>query len=309
MAVLRGVVASFTTLVAGVIVPLVILLALFLAGEPPAIIAAWERGEIRVIGFDEIEVDTGYGVTERYVVRGLDPDDEMRELRIADDPLGYGAVNLFQAGTVHMARLSPGGNLAYPDGETGIFTFAAFTAAPLILFVVLGIIFRPVITALGLTVPAVAARASLIRSALRTGTALMSFITIPLFVMGLFWSLGEAPALRWFSPVENAQIVGVTTQEYADGERRITGIGVHTPRIAFYEVIGFPTTPISEEEDALDRMHSTYPVRIYRHRPYALGWRWFDFVVIGVTAICLLIMGVGILAIGRAILTGRPLRS
>lgn len=309
MAGLRGLFGVIITLVAGVIVPLIILLSLFMVGEPPAVIAAWERGEIRVIGFDEVEMDTGYGVTERYVVRGLDPDDEMRELRIADDPLGYGAVNLFHAGTVHMARLSPGGNIAYPDGETGMFTFAAFTATPLILFVVLGIVFRPVITVLGLVVPAVAARADLIRSALGTGTALMSFITIPLFVMGLFWSLGEAPALRWFSPVENAQIVRVATQEYADGERRITAIGVHTPRIAFPEVIGFPATPLGEAEEALDRMGSTYPVRIYRHRPYALGWRWFDGVVIGVTAICLLIMAAGIAAIGRTILTGRPQRS
>ena len=306
---LRGLFGGITTLVAGVIVPLIVLGALFLIGDPPAVIAAWERGEVRVIGVNEVEVDTGYGVTERYVVRGLGPDDELRELRIADDPLGYGAVNLFHAGTVHMARLSPGGNIAYPDGETGMFTFAAFTAAPLILFVVLGIVFRPVITVLGLVVPAVAARADLIRSALGTGTALMSFITIPLFVMGLFWSLGEAPALRWFSPVENAQIVRVTTQEYADGERRITGIGVYTPRIAFFEVIGFPATPLGEAEEAVDRMGSTYPVRVYRHRPYALGWRWFDGVVIGVTAVGLLIMVAGIAAIGRTILTGRPLRS
>lgn len=309
MVILRGFVASTITLVSGVAVPLIVLGALFLIGDPPAIIAAWERGEVRVIGFEEVEVDTGYGVTERYVVRGLGPDDEIRELRIADDPLGYGAVSLFQAGTIHMARLSPGGNLAYPDGETGMFTFAAFTAAPLILFVVLGIVFRPVITALGLIVPAIAARASLIRSALGTGTALMSFITIPLFVMGLFWSLGEAPALRWFAPVEEAQIIGVTTQEYAHGERRITGIRAYTPRIAFSEVIGFPATPLGEAEEALDRMGSTYPVRIYRHRPYAPEWRWFDFVVIGVTGICLLIMGAGIAGIARSILTGRAVRS
>lgn len=302
---LRSVASAIITLLAGVVVPLIVLAALFLIGDPPAIIAAWERGDVDVIAHETAVHDTGYGEVSRLEVIARGPAGEERLLRLADDPTGGGAANLFPVGSRHMARLSPGGNLAYPDGETGMFTFAAFMAAPLILFVVLGIVFRPVIAGLAALVPAIAVHEDLIRSALRTGTALMSFITIPLFAMGLFWSLGDAPALRWFSPVQNAQIVGVTTREQADGRLLITGISVSAPGIAFPDVTGFPQASVSGAEAAQARIGSLYPARIYRHRPYALGWRWFDFVVIGVTAISLLIMGAGILAIGRRIVFAR----
>lgn len=295
------------TLIAGVAVPLIILLALMLAGEPPAIIAAWERGEVEVTAHESVTRDTGYGLVERIEVRAVDPDGETRLLRIADDPSGAGAARLFPVGSTLTARLSPGGNLAWPNGETGLFTFAAFTAAPLILFVVLGINFRPVISLLAGLLPSLRPRTELMRSALRKGVTLMSFITIPLFVMGLFWSLGDAPALRWFAPIIEARISAVSVEPAPRNLEWIASIALEADGLAFPELNH--TRPafgdVASAEDYLARYTpgETLTVRLYRHRAYSLDLRAFDFAVLAATLACLFVMLTGLLAILRSLFT------
>lgn len=295
------------TLVAGVIVPLIVLFALLLAGEPPAIIAAWERAELRVTAHDTVIRDTGYGTLERIEVSALGPEGETRHLRIADDPEGTGAARLFPVGSTVMARLSPGGNTAWPDGETGLFTFAAFTATPLILFVVFGIILRPVIAVLALVFAPLRARVPALQAALGKMTVLMSVITIPLFVMSVFWSAGDAPALRWFAPVIEARIIDTAVTPAPRNLEWVAQVTMAAPGIAFEELVhGAPAfSDQAAAEDFLARFTrgETLAVRLYRHRAYLMRIYPFDFAVFAASIACLFIMLTGLVAIARSLFT------
>lgn len=306
---IAGFIRYSVTVLAGAIVPLIVLLALFLAGEPPAIIALWERGEVRVTAHETVLRDTGYGIVEFVETRAIGPDGEPRLLRIADDPAGEGAARLFPVGSTAAARLSPGGHIAWPDGETGLFTFAAFTAAPLVLFIALGIVLRPVIALAGLLVPALAARQTVFRAVFGKAITLLCVLAIPLFVTGLFWSVGEAPALRWFAPVEQAQIRDTRVEPAEDGQRWHASVQVEAPGLAFIDLRGAGGAFREREqaERSIAHLAAGQPlrVRVYRHRPYAMRIYAFDFAVIAASLAALFIMLTGLLTIARPVLQRR----
>jgi hypothetical protein len=297
------------TVLAGAIVPLIVLLALFLAGEPPAIIALWERGEVRVEAHETVQRDTGYGIVAFIENRAIGPDGETRLLRIAGDPLGQGAARLFPVGSTVAARLSPGGNIAWPEGETGLFSHVAWLAAPLVLLIVLKIVFGPLVSGFFQVFPQLDVREQAFHAALTKGIALISFITIPLFVLSLFWSFGGAPTWRWFAPIEQAQILEAAVEPIEGGQNWRALARVDAPGVAFPELRGvdgvFGDRAQAEQSIAGLQAGPSIRVRVYRHRPYAMKIYPFDFAVIAATLVCLLIMLSGLVAIARSILTGR----
>ena len=202
-----------------------------------------------------------------------------------------------------------GGNLAWPDGETGLFTFAALTAAPIILFAVLGVVFGPVISGLAMLFPRLGARRSVYRAALWKGVSLMSVLTVPLFVLSVFWSVGEAPALRWFAPVETARITATYIEDDNEGVSSRARVDVAAQGVAFPALTGSERVFASHDQarDYLAGLYDAEPldVRVYRHRAYVQQIYPFDFAVIAATLVCLFIMLTGIIAIARSILTGR----
>jgi len=271
--------------------------------------ALWERGEVRVETHETVLRDTGYGTVEFIETRATGPDGETRLLRIAGDPTGTGAARLFPVGSVVEVHLSPGGNVAWPEGETGLFSHVAWLAAPLVLLIVLKVVFGPVAAGFFRRFPHLDMREQTFHAALTKGIALISFITIPLFVLSLFWSFGGTPTWRWFAPVEQAQIVETAIEPFEDGQGWRARALVEAPGVAFPELRGadgvFGDRAHAERSIAGLQAGQALNVRIYRHRPYVMKIYAFDFAVIAATLVCLLIMLTGIVAIARSVLTGR----
>lgn len=297
------------TVLAGAIVPLIVLLALFLAGKPPAIIALWERGEVRVEAHETVQRDTGYGIVAFIETRAIGPDGETRLLSIAGDRLGHGAARLFPVGSTVAARLSPGGNIAWLEGETGLFSHVAWLAAPLVLLIVLKIVFGPLVSGFFQIFPHLDVREQAFNAALTKGIALISFITIPLFVLSLFWSFGGAPTWRWFAPIEQAQILEAAVEPVEGGQNWRALARVDAPGVAFPELRGVDGVfdDRTQAERSIAGLEAGQPVnvRVYRHRAYAMKVYAFDFAVLAASLVCLFIMLTGLLTIGRSVLGRR----
>ena len=128
-------------------IALVIWLAVWLVGQPPAISMFWQRADAIVSTHETREVYDGLGIVQRTdpIVKLEGGNDRREPLRlIVEDAVGDrdAVISQWPLGLTVSVRISPAGNIAYPTGQWPFMMIPAI-ALTIVLAVVAFIVFKP----------------------------------------------------------------------------------------------------------------------------------------------------------------------
>lgn len=298
-------------------VALIVFLAVWLFGEPPAISIFWERADVVVSRHETREVYDGLGI-----VRRTDPIVEVEggsrrrpPIRLlVEDAVGDrdAAIDRWPVGLTISARISPGGNIAYPAGWRPFLLIPA--VALTILFAVLAfIMFRPFFERRWRVQGGEAARKNAGMSfrpiALLFGLA---FTGVPLVLAYFFWTFGDPPpySIAWprsdmvvaSSNVRHHKVGNGTTAAYVD----VTVTSPDQPGIrgAPLEGITWGWIPIPEAEDLREARYMPGETVRAMQSPggtfYVVRWRFADFLALIIIPLGLIMVPIGLFAFRMA---------
>lgn len=294
-------------------IALIIWLAVWLVGEPPAISIFWQKADAIVATHETREVYDGLGI-----VRRTDPIVEVEggngrrgPLRlIVEDAVGDrdAAISRWPVGLTVPVRISPGGNIAYPSGWRPFMLIPAIALT--IIFAVLAfVVFKPLNEkrwrAQGGDTVRKNAGMSFRPIAFLFGVA---FTGVPLVLAYFFWTFGDPPpySLAWprsdmtvtSSTVRHHQVGNGTTAAYLDvmvtSPDQVNNGGVPL------EGITWGWIPIPEAEELREARYLPGETVRAMHSPdgklYVVRWRFADFLALIIIPLGLIMVPVGLFA-------------
>lgn len=296
----------------------IVLLAIWLVGSPPAISIFWERADVTIMRHDTREVHDGWG----NVVR-TDPIVEIASGRVIRTPIRLlvenavdgrdAVVDAWPVGATVSARLAPRGNTAYPAAWRPFLLFPAIAFTLFAAFI--GFFsFRPFFERRWRSQggDAVRRNAGFSFRPIAFGFGVV-FTAVPLTLVYLFWTFGDPPPYSITWPRHDMRVIASQVRPHQVGNGNIA---------AYLDVeVGFPDA-INNETILLQGI--TYgwvsipearELREARYLPgetvramqspdgafYVVRWRFSDFLAFIIIPLALITVPVGLFALRLAL--------
>jgi len=294
-------------------IALIIWLAVWLIGQPPAISMFWERADAIVATHETREVYDGLGIVQRTdpIIEVMGGANQRRPIRlIVEDAVGDrdAAIAQWPVGLTVSVRVSPGGDVAYPSFRRPFMIIPA-VALTIILVVLAFIVFRPFHEKRWKAQGGEAARKNAGLSfrpiAFLFGLA---FTGIPLVLAYFFWTFGDPPpySIAWprsdmtvaSSTVRRHQVGNGTVAAYVDvmvtSSDRVDNGGVPLEGITW----GWISIPEAEKlrESRYLPGETVRAMQSPDGKLYVVRWRFADFLAIIIIPLGLIMVPIGLFA-------------
>jgi len=296
----------------------IVLLAIWLFGSPPAISMFWERADVTVMRHDTREVYDGWG----NVVR-TDPIVEIDNGRVIRTPIRLlvknavdgrdAVVDAWPVGATVSARLAPGGNVAYPA------TWRPFLLIPAIAFTIVAafigfLFFRPFFERRWRSQGGDAVRSNAGYSfrpiAFGFGVA---FTAVPLILLYAMWTFGDPPphSITW--PRHDMRVVDSRVRPHQVGNGNIAAyldVEVEFPDAINNEKIllqgiTYGWVPIPEARELREARYLPGETVRAMQSPdgtfYVVRWRFSDFLAFFIIPLALITVPIGLFAMRLAL--------
>lgn len=294
-------------------IALIIWLAVWLVGEPPAISIFWQKADAIIASHETREVYDGLGIVQRTdpIIEVEGRNGRRGPLRlIVEDAVADrdAAISRWPVGLTVPVRVSPAGNIAYPSGQSPFMLIPAL-ALTIVLAVLAFIVFKPFHEtrwrAQGGDTVRRNAGMSFRPIAFLFGIA---FTGVPLVLAYSFWTFGDPPpySIAWprsdmtvtSSTVRPHQVGNGTTAAYLDvmvtSPDRVDNGGIPL------EGITWGWVPIPEAEELREaRYMPGETVRVMQSpdgKLYAVRWRFADFLALIIIPLGLIMVPAGLFA-------------
>lgn len=308
----------FVRFIAG-IVALIVVLALWLIGSPPAISTFWERADVTVMRHETRTVHDGWGVVDR-----TDPIAEVASGNRSRDPVRLlveeaagdrgATVSRWPVGLTTKVRLSPDGRVAYPTDRWPFMLIPASLATALLAG--LGYVaLRPVLLARWRRQDSQSARKNA-GLTFRPFAFLFGaiFTGVPLLLAYQFWTIGDPPSYSIAWPRHDVRVLDAQVRRHMVGNGTVAAyldVTVENPdalgdRGAPLLGVTYGWVPIPEAEALRQAEYVTgETVRAMRSPNgdlYVVRWRFSDFLALVIIPIGLISIPIGLFAFRLALL-------
>lgn len=299
------------------VIALIILLAVWLIGQPPAISIFWQKADVVVATHETREVYDGLGIVQRTdpIVEIQDGANQHRPLRlIVEDAVGErdAAIAQWPVGLTVSVRMSPGGDIAYPSDRRPFMMIPAIALT--ILFIVLAyIVFRPFNEkrwrAQGGGALRKNAGLSFRPIAFLFGVA---FTGIPLVLAYFFWTFGDPPPYSIAWPRSEMTVASSAVRRHQVGNGTVAAyVDVMVTSPDRVDNGGFPLEgitwgwiPIPEAEELREARYLPGETVRAMQSPdgklYVVRWRFADFLALMIIPLGLITVPVGLFAFRMA---------
>ena len=294
-------------------IALIIWLAVWLVGEPPAISIFWQKADAIVASHETREVYDGLGIVQRTdpIVEVNGGSNQRRPMRlIVENAVGDrdAAIAQWPVGLTVPVRISPGGNIAYPSDWRPFMLMPAIALT--ILFTALAfVVFRPFHEkrwrAQGGEAVRKNAGISFRPIAFLFGLA---FTCIPLVLAYFFWTFGDPPAYSIAWPRSDMTVASSTVRRHQVGNGTIAAyldVNVTSPdRVDNggipLEGITWGWIPIPEAEKLREARYLPGETVRAMQSPdgklYVVRWRFPDFLALIIIPLGLVMVPIGLFA-------------
>jgi hypothetical protein len=299
------------------IVALIVWLSVWLFGEPPAISLFWDRADVIVTNHETREVNDGWGIVQRTdpIVEVADGSHVRGPIRLlVREAVGDrdASIDRWPVGLTVPARISPGGDIAYPSNWRPFMLVPALALTILFAFLAYAA-FRPFLERRWRAQGGDAVRGSAGMSfrpiAFFFG---LIFMAVPLVLAFFFWTFGDPPpySIAWprsdmvvaSSQVRPHQVGNGTMAAYVDvmvtAANQIDNGGVPLQGITWGWI------PIPEAQQLREARYlpgdSVRAMQSPDGEFYVVRWRFADFLALLIIPLGLISMPVGLFALRLA---------
>lgn len=294
-------------------VALIIWLAVWLVGSPPAISIFWDRAEVTVVRHETREVHDGWSIVQRTdpIVEVASGSRKRGLIRLlVREAVGERdqAIGQWPVGLTAAARISPGGSIAYPASWRSpmLIPAVALTAFfALLAFIMFRPFFEKRWRAQG--GPAIRRNAGSSFRPFAFGFGVI-FTAVPLVLAYFFWNFGDPPpySIAWprldmtvtASNVRLHQVGNGTTAAYVDVQATAPGsLGNRSEEL---QGITWGWIPIPEAEELRESRYVPGQAVRAMQSPdgtyYVVRWRFADFLALLIIPLGLVMVPVGLFA-------------